>query len=255
MKSKPKVKLNCESCGNEFFVVPAIANKRKNCSRQCHYLSRSIELPNLSNRQKEIITGSLLGDAHLEKPQKESHNSRFRKGQKKEFLEYQNSLFEELNPYSKTIKTYDKTHSNGVVEHESLVYTHSHSVFTELRNIWYEKEIKIVPKDIVMTPLTLAYWFCDDGYTGGDNNAFLCTQCFTIEEVTMLSEFLLRDLDVKSVPVKSKIGSNGVQQYSLYIGSRNYDYFVNVISDHIVWDCMKHKTIIHKRKHKWYALC
>ena len=258
MRAKPKIKKTCEICGGEFFVIPSIAHLRKHCSRKCHYSNRTPKLPSLTDRQNQILVGSLLGDGHLEFARKNTHNSRFRKGQKHQFQAYQESLFSELNPYSKTIKNYIKKprrigkQTKLYVENETLVYTCSHPVFSELRKKWYIDHKKIVPKDIIITPIVLAYWFCDDGCRG-DNHATLYTQGFSKEENEMLSLYLERDTGIKATVIKARVGLDGVDQYALYIGSEQYEKFVELIACHIPWDCLQYKLIVSKKLWKWHS--
>jgi hypothetical protein len=244
----------CETCGKTFFVTPSIAELRKNCSRECHYKGRSPQLPPLNDRQQSILLGSLLGDGHLEVPQKITHNSRFRKSQKIDNYDYQHSLFLELGDYARSIKQYSKKrmlNKKVYTEKEWTVYSASHPSFTELRNKWYREE-KIVPEDIKLTPLALAYWFCDDGYIGGkENNATICTHSFTKTEVEMLSSFLQRDLEIKSSVRRDRVGSDGEEQYVIYIGSNQYEHFLNIITEHVPWSCMSHKLTYTQKQWKW----
>lgn len=55
---------------------------------------------------------------------------------------------------------------------------------------WYPKGKKIVPKDIVLTPLTLRQWYIGDGCLIKSKNANprirLYTNCFSIKDVEWL---------------------------------------------------------------------
>jgi hypothetical protein len=252
---KCRINKLCEFCGEEFSVTPSSAKLRKHCSRQCHYNNRTINLPVWTDRQIEIINGSLLGDAHLECPQKKTHNSRFRKGQKHYNREYQDALFNELSPHSLSIKTYTKQRhikDYHFIEIEDVVYTHTHPMFTKLRDKWYTNDLKVVPQDLKITALTLSYWFCDDGYIG-DNTATLCTHGFTQDEVEFLSHLLKRDLLLTNHPRKDKKSEGGLSQYVLYIGSKHHEQFIETVKPNIPWGCMKHKLLIKEKKWKWHA--
>lgn len=244
----------CETCGKPFFVTQSIAELRKNCSRKCHYEGRSPQLPPLNDRQQSVILGSLLGDGHLEAPKKSTHNSRFRKSQKIENYDYQQSLFLELGDYARSIKQYSKNrmlNKKVYTEKEWTVYSASHPSFTDLRKKWYREE-KVVPDDIKLTPLALAYWFCDDGYIHSkDNNATICTHSFTKSEVEMLSSFLQRDLEIESSVRRDIINNDGKEQYVLYIGSGQYQHFLETVKEHVKWECMSHKLLYTEKQWQW----
>lgn len=61
---------------------------------------------------------------------------------------------------------------------------------------FYEKNsngvwVKVVPKDIVITPQVLAYWYMDDGSKRGDVEAkYLCTDSFTKDQLEILRKKL-----------------------------------------------------------------
>lgn len=77
---------------------------------------------------------------------------------------------------------------------ESRVYQ-SLNVF---RDRWYRQDVKIVPKDLVLTPAVCKYWFYSDGYTsrihanGNDNCVVLglCTNSFTKDDTLFLRDKL-----------------------------------------------------------------
>lgn len=255
MKRNRVIKI-CDFCQKEFFVPMSIRDIRRHCSRACHYSNKTPLLPQLTDRQQEILTGCLLGDGHLEAPRKTTHNSRFRKGQKTANATYQKALYRELSPYSMNLKPYQK--KTGLLagkprcDIEYVFYTCNHPVFTELRNQWYRDSTKVIPDELRLTPLCLAYWFCDDGYIG-ENNAHLCTHCFREEEVSRLEILLNQDLNLPFHIRPARINSQGDQQYVLFLGSNKYETFIELIRPHIPWKCMRYKLRIIDKKWKWHT--
>jgi hypothetical protein len=66
--------------------------------------------------------------------------------------------------------------------------TLSHPYFKELRNEWYKPK-KIVPKNLIhhFTEVSLAFCLMGDGYWDNDSKTiFICTECFTLEEVHII---------------------------------------------------------------------
>jgi hypothetical protein len=251
---KCRIKKTCQGCGELFEVIPSIAHLRKNCSRECKGKSLVPSLPDITDRQMEIIVGSLLGDAHLDRPKKETHNSRFQKGQKVAMQEYQQNLYDELQPYSNSLKIYEKNRNlkeKIYIEQTILYHTCCHPIFSKLRTDWYTEERKILPISLQITPLTLAYWFCDDGYIGkNNNNAFICTHNFSKNEVERLTDLMKKNLKLEARAVKSKIAKNKTIQYMIYIGSKEYDYFLDIIRPHIPWACLQYKMLKFEKKFK-----
>ena len=72
------------------------------------------------------------------------------------------------------------------------------------------KKIKIVPKDLKLTPIVLAYWIAGDGSWDRSRNAVkICTNGFTENEVKFLIDNLLRKLDISSKLVFAKKNFEG----------------------------------------------
>jgi len=111
----------------------------------------------------EVINGTLLGDAsigvHLNKYYHYSLTSK-----SKEFLEWASKIFSSFG-----IPTYI-TLNNKITNVYSLgfyINARGISELMKLREKWYTKvngkTIKIVPKDLELTPTTLLFWYLGDG--------------------------------------------------------------------------------------------
>jgi len=71
--------------------------------------------------------------------------------------------------------------------------TYSLPCFNELYSLFYVDGQKVVPGNIaeLMTPLSLAYWLCDDGsFSKRDQSIYLCTDSFALAEVQLLVSLL-----------------------------------------------------------------
>lgn len=154
----------------------------------------------LSSIAKEIIIGSLLGDGHITK-YKNNVNSKLvikHSYKQKSYCRYKKYLLrcEQLNVSQYDSKFLDNRNNKT---YYSTTITSSNSNFNILRDIWYIGSNKIIPKDIKITPLTLAIWFMDDGTKAGNSGYYLCTNNFTLEEVEILRSLLLKDLEIISM--------------------------------------------------------
>lgn len=211
------------------------------------------DLPLLTKEQDDITIGSLLGDAWIS--YNENCNCKFMKTQcnpknkpnRKEYLQWH---FEKFNQYSlPLIYFFDKVNTlpnkEQILTNGCIFKTHAHSVFNEYEKKWYLRDddgnhvlnnigrrIKIVPRNIVLTPLSLAIWYCDDGCNQFSKRQIeLCTQGFTIEECNFLVERLNKDLGIDSHVYKNMIR----------VPSSSYVKFIELIKPHITWNCFDYK--------------
>jgi len=145
----------------------------------------------LTQRQREILIGTLLGDAHLEKNGK---YTRLRVDHYDKHKEYIFWLAEEFLPFSckprhivqadkRSGKNYSRWHFS----------TKSLPIFDEFRELFYENRRKRIPLSLSqsLTPLSLAVWYMDDGFRRKDSKGFyFCTSSYTSEEQKILQEIL-----------------------------------------------------------------
>jgi hypothetical protein len=110
----------------------------------------------------EIIKGTLLGDSSVRVYQNKYYYYSLT-AKSKEFLEWVSKIFETFK-----IPTYFSF--NEVSEVFSLgFYINARNIdeLMKLREKWYTKvngkTIKIVPKDLELTPTTLLFWYLGDG--------------------------------------------------------------------------------------------
>jgi len=159
----------CLECGKESKLT------RGYCSSSCYCrLLRSgqlqrieyIDPPNkLNDTQKEILIGSLLGDGCLYTPNENKYSpilSIKRKREDMEYLEYQFSFFQDFCFTGVTI--YDIYDERTQETYEGCGFsTRRCQVLLPYYQEWYPEREKIIPKDLKLTPLICAIWFCDDG--------------------------------------------------------------------------------------------
>jgi len=191
----------------------------------------------LSLRQKEILIGSLLGDAHLEK---NGRNVRLRvshKESQENYLRWKQTEFSSL-PCSKPRLVCEVDKRNDKTYKSWHFSTYSLEVFNSYWKKFYKNRIKIIPKDIrelANSPLSLAVWFMDDGYKRNDCNALrLNTDSFSLYEQKLLQECLRR-----SFKINSRIHKKG-KYWNIYIPSLEAIEFCRIIKPYIPLE-MKYK--------------
>ncbi len=192
----------------------------------------------LTSRQQQVLVGSILGDGGVYKPQKSSNANYYIK-QSEKFVEYVNWLFGELkNLCPSSVK---RRGDNG----QFYFYSSPLEDMTKLQEIFYKNRRKIVPKnikDLLISPLSLAVWFMDDGtldYRFKDHCAFhLCTNCFTRDDTRKLIEALNDNFGVVSTLHYTLC--RGKRHSRIYIGSRGRDKFIKLVSPFVL-DCFRYK--------------
>lgn len=216
------------------------------------------EFPSLTEIQNQIIIGSLLGDAWIDyigggtvcrflKVQARPK----RKPDREEYLQWH---FDVFGDYSLSLKEFknkvsifpQNKESNKISSSDGYIFkTHSHLIFDELEKMWYLRDefgnhilndlgrrIKIVPKELKLTPLVAAIWFCDDGSNCvNGRRASFHANGFTDDE----REFLVYRL-------KEDLGINA-RRYRDVILVSNQSYFdlIDMIKEYVIWDCFKYK--------------
>lgn len=138
----------------------------------------------LSETQKEILQGALLGDGSLS-IQKNSVNAYFSYVSKsKQHVEYVASYFNNLiTPAGIRYNNIYDSRTNKYYSSYRFI-THTNKEFTKIHYKWYINKIKIIPQDLKLTPKNCLIWYIGDG--GLTNNRCkysqyikLSTHCFS----------------------------------------------------------------------------
>lgn len=160
----------CHNCDKEF----------KNLSMHWS-MSSECCFPELTDTQKQIITGVLMGDGTISRPGKNPLLT-VRMVNKK-YLEYLNEV---LGKYGKGVYIKHTAKESAQLNRESGfrpnareenyqdVYSLQSRTSPEFEEFadWYETGKKVFPKDIQLTPIILKHWYvCDGTYnTSGYHN-------------------------------------------------------------------------------------
>lgn len=156
---------------------------------------------NYPDKIKEVIVGSLLGDADIEIGAR-AINGRLKITQSIKYEDYFNMLFENFSQFCSTpFKLNSYLDKRTKKEYSSMYFrTKRLPLFTEYYNLFYTNGVKVIPNNIydLLTPLGLAHWIMQDGsfhkvYKG----VVLCTDCFIKEEVQIIIELLQNKLNLK----------------------------------------------------------
>jgi len=161
------------------------------------------------------MNGALLGDGSIIK-HKNGLNAYFSYSSKSE--EHVRAVCTELEDYVspgfyyRYEETYDKRTDKSYSHYSFRTITNP--TFTELYNMWYKNNIKIVPKNLILTPLTCLIWYLGDGELSRSSRIagyiLLCTDSFTKEDI---EKYLLPQLSNFSATLME----HGYNKYRIYI--------------------------------------
>ena len=151
----------------------------------------------LTDRQKSIITGKLLGDGSLRK--KKSTLLEINHSHKQE--DYVFWLYKELE---NLVRTKPKIRKSGENRLSYRFTTLSHGSLNSFYEDFYGSSgRKQIPTTLKLDGLTLAVWFMDDG-SKSYNTVYLNTQQFDKKNQEILKNFLFNKWNIKSTFNKDK---------------------------------------------------
>lgn len=201
----------------------------------------------LTQKQREIIVGCILGDLHL---QTQSNGKTFRccfeqggkKFSHKEYLLHLYDYFQGFCTPAMVPKKVANKRSNWAFSTRSL------PIFSFYGNLFYAvdpktgKRVKRLPTrpnllQKFITPLSLAYWFMDDGSRKSNKSKgiILNTQNFTLKEVQFLCDILKKKFGLKAKPREQKKLYEGELRiyHQIYISGHSFERLHELIYEHI----------------------
>lgn len=182
----------------------------------------------LSNKQKDILVGLLLGDGHLETlNQGRTFRLKIEHSLKQE--DYVKWLYKNFKEWTMS-PPYRKKRKNG---QESVGFTtYSHGALRFYGQQFYCKKKKIVPKIIskLLTPMGIAVWFMDDGSRKSlkHKTYIIHTLGYSKNDLEILQKVL-----VKKFNIKTKLHKQKEKYLRLYVLSESADNFRKIIESYI----------------------
>lgn len=179
---------------------------------------------NLTDMQRSILIGTLLGDGHLE-TQDNGKTYRLKIEHQllqKDYLEWLHNQFKEW--IGSGIKHRIKKNGKEYV----LFNTYSHGSFRFYAQQFYINRKKIIPKLInkLLDPIALTIWYMDDGSWKSNHH-----KTFIIHTVG----FVKKDLELVQNTLKSKFGletslhKQKEKYWRLYIKSKSAELFRKIV--------------------------
>lgn len=185
----------------------------------------------LSESQREVLIGILLGDAHLES-QNKGKTYRLKIEQSLKHREYVTHLHDHFHEWVRSEPRMKKISRYGTISYNVAFATLSHAAFRFYANQFYDGRKKKVP-DLIhrwLTPKALAYWFMDDGSmkSSQSKGVILNTQGFSRSEVERLKELLVHQYELK-VSLRSQR-----EGWQLYFSGESYERLDSLIRPHFI---------------------
>lgn len=197
----------------------------------------------LTQDQKEILCGTLLGDSSLQYASKSSKTPMFMCDHGPQQKEYSELLAEQLNGKCVTRYRFDKRTQKTYTSH--TVSTVSRPEYKEMYNRLYIDGKKCITKDFLkdFTSKSLAYLYMDDGYTI-HNTMWICTDSYDEESCDNLIEYCYEKFHIKFT--KNKRGNS----WRLRLCFDDRQKFIDLISPYVI-ESLKYKlnTIIEYHPH------
>lgn len=198
----------------------------------------------LSDVQREMLVGILLGDACLE-TQNGGRTYRLKVEQGAAHRDYVQHLYEAFREWVLSPPRPKQGQSRGVTTINLAFQTVSHEEFSRFGGFFYRGRRKIIPEQLgeLLTPRGLAYWYMDDGSmkSSESKGVLFNTHAYESHEIRRLIEILSRFGLVAS----ERRQSDGIQ---IYVSGRSYETFVELVNPYVL-EAMRYKVPPARRTH------
>lgn len=199
---------------------------------------------NLNEIQKDLLIGTLLGDAHLSTKTK----GRTWSYQAKHSIKQEAYLlhkYEVLKTLCKSPPRKVETMMRGKTHHLYAFSTLTQTCLRFYGNLFYtytsssDSMIKDVPLNIAkfLTPRAIAYWYMDDGtlkWKGKSNGMVICTESFSEHGVYRLQNALKVNNGIDTTLIRRKNHDRLFLGYRLYINEKNSGVFRELIKPFLI---------------------
>lgn len=207
-----------------------------------------------SQEQKDILVGTLLGDASMEFT-KDHQNSNIKWEQNISNKAYINHIYEKFYEWVGIPPEIRDIKGGNALNRQSIWFkTYKHSSLNFFKHQFYKnkpiglgengtKQYKVVPKLIHnwLTPRALAYWYMDDGsFNNKGRDYHLHTQGFNLEHVEILCQTLNKNYNIKCNLHKDR------GKYKLYILKQSNEIFKQTVRER-THPCFLYKIHSHSK--------
>ena len=197
-------------------------------TKEIKSFAKSVQLTSI---QKEVLTGLLLGDGHLE-TQNQGRTFRLKVEHsiiQKDYVDWLYTIYKNIILTEPQIK---KQIINGKTYQKYWFSTISIESMSLYGNLFYKSRKKIVPKNIshMISCLSLAIWFMDDGSLKSQFHKarIINTQCFSKNDLSLLQNMLLSKFHIHTTLRNQQEGMQ------IYIPSQDSKKFLDLIRTFVI---------------------
>lgn len=193
-------------------------------------------MKNLTQDQKDLLIGTLLGDGNLSTSTKSREAWGYNVQQQAAHWEYVLHKYNIMEPFCTTgPKFITRNFLNRKTTYCCYFSTLRTFKFKFYGRMFYKKDEsgfykKCVPKNIhrFLTSQALAFWYMDDGYLTKHAGCLFSVHCFSLTEVQYLQNALEKNFKIKTTLHKQR----GL--YCIYIKKCFVELFMSIISKYVV---------------------
>ena len=177
----------------------------------------------LTQFQKSVIIGCILGDGYLRKipGRKEAFLEINHSIKAKEYVDWKHSVLESI------CLSGPKERKIGEKRSAYRFFTRQHPEITELWKRFYKDGKKIIPSGMKLDPIILAVWYMDDGSKSKKGDVYLNCQQFDFQSQRRLLH-LLRMLGIRARMNKDK------KHYRIRVYKESIPHFLSLIKPYII---------------------
>lgn len=201
----------------------AFAEFNKDLMLMLYYRCMVNTVGSLTQLQRSVIIGTLLGDGHL----------RTFPGRRNALLEINHSFCQKeyVDWKYSTLANVSASPPKMRKGNQGRVAYRFHSKqlpeLTELHRLFYGNSKKAIPDGLTLDPIMLAVWYMDDGSKCGKNNYYFNTQQYSLSDQERLRA-MLHDIGLESGLNKDKI------YWRIRLLSASVPQFKEIILPHVV---------------------
>lgn len=208
------------------------------------HLLRAVQ--NLTDIQREVLYGSLLGDGGISK---NGHYEESHCEAQKDYLTFKTTVFSNLMRSGGVDKRVAKS-GYGAGKTNYRFALKNAPVFSIERDRWYKNGKKIISEQALQTmgPLALAVWYMDDGCKHVKSGAFsisFATHSFSSLDVDKLRGWLLQKFKAESWISPHKRYSGEDRGFEIRVSGESARILLRIIAPYVV-KCLRYKIDISK---------
>lgn len=194
----------------------------------------------LTQKQREFVIGTLLGDGSLSRVSK-GKSYRLTMGHGSKQLDYLLWKKKTMGNLVNQIYKQSQTDRNSTIYHWASITHHEFGFFHKL---FYDNTKKIVRPELIfhLTPFAMAVWFMDDGSTRQANsNMKISTEGFSASENAELQHMIKTKFGIRCKVCQYQ--NRGKKYNYLSFNKRNGLLLTNLIQPHVI-EPMRYKLLL-----------